>query len=157
MQELTSAFSKLDPRVALVVFLFLLLGAAIPLVLAWYKLLPDEPDPFDEEDHPEPKPFPHDKFAIFLLANVSISFLATVPGVLKLFPFAWIEKIIPENWSEHVASGAMIWLIFVPLLAVAYSAVRTHTIRKWMMFGGVLTFLLWPATRFLLIPITGIP
>src|ERR1041385_9447413 len=80
MHSAATMWIRIDARIALVLFLLLLLSAATPVVMAWLALLPPERDPFANPREPRPKK-PRDAFAIFLLANVSLSVLLRVPAL----------------------------------------------------------------------------
>jgi hypothetical protein len=68
----------LEPRIALVLFLLLLLAAAAPIVMGWIAILPEEREPFAGPDE-FPRKKPRDAFAIFLLVNISLSVLMRIP------------------------------------------------------------------------------
>jgi len=91
----------------------LLLGAAIPLALGWMKVLPAERDPFSRPDQP-PRSSPRDRFAVFLLVNVSLSLLAAIPRIADSLHLDRLIQFLPASWSEHVGVIFLIWLVFVP-------------------------------------------
>src|SRR5438128_7332044 len=120
----------------------LLLGAAIPLALAWMKVLPAEREPFSRADQAPPSS-PRDRFAVFLLANVSLSMLAAIPRIADSLHLDRLAQFLPASWSEHAGVIFLIWLVFVPALAAAYSAVRANSIRAHLILGGILVLALW--------------
>jgi hypothetical protein len=155
MRDLLHYAVDLPPRVAVVLLMVLLISSSIPLVLGWIRLLPAEREPFAPPGK-TPQPQLRDRFAIFLLANVSVSFIAAIPGLLKSFPLDWLAQFIPSGWSEHLSSGVLIWFVFIPAFASAYAAVRPNPLRRHLIVGGILVLLLWLSSPWLLEPIAGV-
>src|SRR5258708_31214289 len=112
----------MDPRLALVLFVLLLLAAAAPIVLAWLTLLPSEREPFAVPGEVQIKK-PCEAFAIFLLVNISLSLVLRVPGFDGTPLSFYIATILPPDWAAHALMIAFIWFAFIPALAVAYSSV----------------------------------
>lgn len=142
MLDLLPSFGHLNPRLAVFLMMALLLGAAIPLALGWMKVLPAERDPFSRPDQ-APRSSPRDRFAVFLLVNVSLSLLAAIPRIADSLHLDRLIQFLPASWSEHVGVIFLIWLVFVPALAAAYSAVRANPIRAHLVVGGILVLALW--------------
>jgi len=140
--DLLPAFGYLSPRLAAFLLLALLLGAAIPLALAWVTILPPEREPFSRPDLPHHRAR-FDRPSTFFLINVSLSLLVAVPRIADTLHLSTLAQFLPGNWSEHIAMIVLIWLVFVPALAAAYSAVRPNPIRKHLIVGGILILVLW--------------
>jgi hypothetical protein len=121
----------------------LLVGAALPLALAWVGILPPEREPFSRPDLPRPGAPHRDRFSIFLLLNVSFSMLAAIPRMADTLHLDWFLQVFSRPAAEQIEMILSIWLIFVPALAAAYSAVRPNPIRKHLILGGVLVLALW--------------
>jgi hypothetical protein len=149
MSSAMAMFYLMDARVALVLLLLLLMTAAAPIVLGWLALLPSEREPFTIPGASRGQK-PRDAFAIFLLANISISLLLRVPHVDPVWLSSHIARLLPGEWADNVLMIAFMWFGFVPALAAAYSAVRTNPIRWQLLVGGVLTLILWVAGPWLL-------
>ena len=132
----------LDARVALVLFILLLVATAAPIISGWLALLPSEREPFAFPDESSGKK-PRDAFAIFLLANISLSLLQRIPGIDVAAISSHITRLLPAEWGENVLMIVFIWFGFIPALAAAYSAVRANPIRWQLLAGGVLTLTLW--------------
>ena len=144
----------MDGRVALLLFLVLLLAAATPIVLAWMALLPAERGPFTRPDE-RPAKKARDGFAIFLLANISVSLLLRVPE-FAIHPLSSkIVRLLPPDWAGNALMIMFIWFGFIPGLAAAYSAVRVNPIRPHLLAGGLLTLVLWFVGPWLLGAIAG--
>ena len=142
MLDLLPAFGHLNPHLAAFLMMVLLLAAAIPLALAWTRILPPERDPFSRPDLPGPKR-KFDPAAAFLLLNVSLSLLAAIPRIADTLHLDSLLGLLPPAWAEHLTMVSLIWLVFVPAFAAAYSAVRANPIRPHLIIGGILVLALW--------------
>jgi len=140
--DLLPAFGQLNPHLAAFLMMVLLLGAAIPVALAWTRILPPERDPFSRPDLPRPKR-KLDPFAAFLLLNVSLSLLAAIPRIADTLHLDFLLGLLPPIWAEYLTMVSLIWLVFVPAFAGAYSAVRANPIRPHLIVGGILILALW--------------
>ncbi len=142
-------FVALDARLALVSLILLLIVTAAPIVLGWMELLPAEREPFASPGESRSKK-PHDPFAIFLLANISVGLLLRIPGVHAEWLSSQITRLLPPDWAQNAVMVGTVWFGFVPGLAAAYSAVRANPIRWQLLVGGVLALILWLAGPWLL-------
>ncbi|GAC1638837.1 MAG: hypothetical protein NVS9B14_19610 [Candidatus Acidiferrum sp.] len=142
MLDLLPAFGHLNPRLAAFLMIVLLVGAAIPLALAWTRILPAEREPFARPDLPRVKG-KVDSVALFFLLNVSLSLVAAIPRIADTLRLDILLRLLPEIWAEHVTMVALIWLVFIPALTAAYSAVRANPIRIQLMVGGIVVLALW--------------
>jgi hypothetical protein len=145
----------LDPRIAFLLLVGLILGAAIPLAMGWARLLPEERPPF-EIDNPrrrslapiasiyanEPEPRRLDPGAIVLLVLLTVAFVLQFPGLprgtglnsgLDHFPTA-------EDWHQ-VALPALMFL--TAGVAIIYGAVRRSLLRKQLVIAGCIVLALW--------------
>ena len=134
----------------------LLVGAAIPLALAWTKILPQERDPFSRPDLPRTRSKP-DIVALFFLCNVSLSLIAAIPRIADTLHLEVLAQLLPAAWLETITMIFLIWLVFVPALAAAYSAVRVNPIRTHLIVGGILVLVLWLLSPTLLGSLTTRP
>jgi hypothetical protein len=150
----TQTAGGLDHRLALVLYLLLLLAAAWPVVTAWLRVLPAEREPFATADETSPKE-ERDAFAIFLLANISLSLLLRIPGVDSGALASYLAKWLPEDWANHVVMVGFIWFGFIPGLAAAYALIRPNPLRWPLAIGGTLTLGLCLAAPFLFAAIRG--
>lgn len=144
----------MDHRLALVLFVLLLLSAAAPIVCGWLILVPEEREPFAKSGESVTKKR-HDAFAIFLLTNISLSLLFRIPGLDPTAFFSRLGRFLPGNRGDDAAMILLIWFGFVPGLAAAYAAVRPNSLRWPLITGGVLTLVLWFVSRHLLASIGG--
>jgi len=144
----------IDPRLALVLFVLLMLGAAGSIVVGWLALLPAEREPFAAPGEARIKE-PRDAFAIFLLVNLSLAVLLRVPGFNGTPLSFYLASIIPPEWADHALMIAFIWFGFISGLTAVYAAVRANPIRVPLIVGGVLTLILWLAGPMLLAAVAG--
>jgi hypothetical protein len=146
--------NSMDARLALVLFVLLMLGAAGAIVLGWLELLPAEREPFAAPGEARIKK-PRDAFAILLLMNLSLAVLLRFPGLSGTPLSFYLATIIPPEWVDYALMIGFIWFGFVSGLAVVYAAVRANPIRLPLIVGGVLTLILWLAGPWLLAAIAG--
>lgn len=144
----------LDHRLALVLYLLLLLAAACPVLIAWLRVLPAEREPFAAPGE-TPQKVERDTIAIFLLANISLSLLLRIPGVDAGALAAHAARWLPADWANHVVMVGFIWFGFIPGLAAAYASIRPNPVRWPLVMGGILTLGLWLAGPFLIAAIRG--
>lgn len=144
----------LDHRLALVLYVLLLLAAAAPIVIGWVRLLPPDREPFatpgEKADGQE-----RDTFAIFLLVNITLSLLLRIPGVNAEALAVPLAKWIEPELANHVVMVTFIWFGFVGGLAAAYSLIRKNPLRWPLVIGGALTLCLSLVAPFLTGAIRG--
>lgn len=141
----------MDHRLALVLWVALLVLAAAPLAYAWVRLLPEERLPFEIEDKGGGVPrrstqARHDPFAIFLLALVTVSYLMKIPGMPVGTALQWLARVLPEDYFEWAVIGGRVSCVVTPGLAAVYGAVRRNPIRLSLALGGILVLILWLAS-----------
>lgn len=156
MLDLLPSFGHINPRLAAFLMMVLLLAATVPLMLAWMKIIPPEREPFSRADVAPPRPR-RDRFANFLLLNVSLSLLAAIPRIADSLRLPHLMRILPASWAESTTVVLLIWLVFVPALAAAYSAVRSNPIRPHLIVGGILVLALWLLSPTLLGSLAALP
>src|SRR5712692_1347190 len=114
----------LDPRMAFVVLCALILGAAVPLAVAWTRLLPEEPPPFDIQRSQSPPsqrklsyrfdyiPRPYfpkrSRFSVVLLCALSVCFVLCLPGLPRYFGFnstTAAATLNPKGWIDFLLAS----------------------------------------------------
>ena len=141
---LHSALSSGDfpgPLTSFLLLSALLFGAAIPLAIAWARVIPpDEPD-----ETPRPR-----GFAIVMLALVSLNYVAKLPlpvleaverGLLKPFPVAWVPWVI--------LAGQGILIVMLAASAI-YAVLRPGALSQPLLWASVLVAVVWLVSPFLL-------
>jgi len=131
----------MDHRLALLLYVLLLLAAAAPVAIGWLHLLPPEREPFASSDE-EPAGNERDIFAVFLLVNITLGLLLRIPGVDADALSVALAKWISPEWANHVVRVGFIWFGFIGGLAAAYSLIRKNILRWPLVFGGGFTLLL---------------
>ena len=150
----------LDPPLAFVLLSALLIGAAIPLAIAWAKLLPEEKPPFGSFQASETDQSAEtnsvggsdsmrDPFAALLLLFVTLSFISQFPGVPYDFLLSRASAFIHEPWFQGALLYCRGFFIVIPVIAAAYSVFRRHALRIPLIFAGILVPLLWLAVPWL--------
>jgi hypothetical protein len=149
----------IDPFLALIVLSVLVLGAAVPLAVAWVRILPDEAPPFDIQK-PElppsqkkssygfdyiPQPFvpKRSRFAIVLLSALSVCFALQLPGIPRYIGIHSIPTALPLhplNWIDILAFSLF---LVVPGVAIAHSFFKPNLLSIPLIVAGVLVILLW--------------
>jgi hypothetical protein len=145
---------ELDHRLALVLYVVLLLAAAAPIVVGWMRLLPPEREPFAKPGEKTDRDG-RDAFAIFLLVNITLSLLLRIPGANLGALSAQLMKWLAPEWANHVVMVGFIWFGFIGGLAAAYSLIRKNPLRWPLVLGGALTLLLSLVSQFLVGTIGG--
>jgi hypothetical protein len=149
----------LDPGLALVVLCALILSAAVPLAIAWTRILPEEPPPFDIHgpDVPPsqrkisyrsdyiPRPyFPkRSRFSVALLSALSVCFVLHLPGLPRYFGFHSITAataLYSKDWIDFLLAS---FFLLVPGLAIAHSFFKPNQLSIPLIAASVLVLLLW--------------
>ena len=154
MLDASAILAVVDARLALLLFVLLMLGAAGAIVVGWLALLPAEREPFAVPGETRVKK-PRNAFAIFLLVNLSLSVLLRVPGFNGTRLSFYMATIIPPDYADRALMIGFIWFGFISGVAAVYAAVRANPIRRQLIVGGVLTLVLWMLGPLLLAAIAG--
>ena len=141
----------LDHRLAFVLLVALILAAGAPLAFAWARLLPEEPPPFTSKHGPPPKITIYktedaptrDRFAVFLLVCVTLSYILRFPGIPGDAALRWLAAILPGAYVNWLILGGRAFLVVTPGLAACYSAIRPNPIRVPLIAAGIFVLLFW--------------
>jgi hypothetical protein len=162
----------LDPVLGLIVLSALIIGAAIPLAIAWVRILPEEAPPFDiarpDSLHPQKKmsygfdyvPQPpvlkRSRFSIVLLAGLSVCFAFQLPGIPRYFGLHSVPAAIllhPKSWIEILPA---VFFVAVPGVAIAHSFSKPNLLSIPLMAAALLVLLLWLLSTPLYSAFTGV-
>ena len=148
------ALLLIDPRVALVALVALLVTAGVPLAFGWARLLPEEPPPFpiepgsfpsvDEEVKPElpRKPRWEPILSVILLGCLTLAYVIRFPGFPNARLVRWLDAM--SGSTEHwVFVSARVVLPVVSTAAGVYAALRPGSLRRPLLAAAVLVLLLW--------------
>jgi hypothetical protein len=161
----------LDPRLALVVLSALIVAAAIPLAIAWVRILPEEAPPFEiaqDSRHTQkktsygfdyvPPPFvpKRSRFSIVLLAALTVCFALQLPGIPRYVGFHSIPAAIPLHPSGWIEILLVSFFLVVPVAAIAHSFFRPNLLSIPLIVASVLGLLLWLLSAPLYAALTGV-
>jgi hypothetical protein len=149
-----SAAIILDHRVAFLLLCALVVGAAVPLAMAWARVLPEDAPPFarKEDSQSETKEEPpseegrgkkRDPFAIVLLVFVTLSYALRFPGFPVDAVLHWLSTRMPAAWWDWSLLAGRAFFVVTPGLAACYSAVQPNYLRVPLIAAGILVLLLW--------------
>jgi hypothetical protein len=144
----------LDHRLAFIFLCALVVSTAVPLAMAWARVLPEDSPPFaQKEDVPhgsgEEQPGQEgsnrkrDPFSIVLLVFVTLSFAARFPGFPVGAVLHWFSTRMPEAWSNWGLLAGRAFFVVTPGLAACYSAVQRNFLRIPLIAAGILVLVLW--------------
>lgn len=144
---------------ALVALSALIIGAAIPLAIAWVRILPEDAPPFDiarpDSLHvqkkmsygfdyvPQPPILKRSRFSIVLLAGLSVCFAFQLPGIPRYLGLHSVPAAIllhSKSWIEILPA---VFFIAVPGVAVAHSFFKPNLLSVPLIAAAVLVLLLW--------------
>ncbi|MFI5056676.1 MAG: hypothetical protein ACHQLQ_00685 [Candidatus Acidiferrales bacterium] len=144
----------LDHRLAFLLLCALVVGAAVPLTMAWARVLPEDAPPLarnedsrdgakEELPGEEEKSGNRDPFAIVLLVCVTLSYALRFPGFPSGAVLHWLSTRLPEAcWDWGLLSGRAFFVV-VPGLATCHSVVQPNFLRIPLIAAGILVLLLW--------------
>lgn len=159
------AASILDHRLAFVFLCMLVVGAAVPLAIAWARVLPEDEPPFankesssrsaDEKPPDEQeKSTNRDPFAIVLLVFVTLSYALRFPGFPEDAVLHGLSTLMPETWLSWSLLAGRAFFVVTPGLAACYSVVQPNSLRVPLISAGILVLLLWLLQPILLAAMT---
>lgn len=122
----------MDPRLAFLVILLLLLSSSVPLAAAWARLLPT--------DEPEDR-VALDPSSLLLLVGVTLCYLAQLPGIPLGLLDNWLSNWLPADWQEGLRIAGKFLMVFVPAYAAAYACFRRGPLRKHLLWAGILVLI----------------
>jgi hypothetical protein len=149
------ALLSIDPRVALVALVALLVAAGVPLAFGWARLLPEEPPPFpiepgsfpsvDEEVKPDlpSKPGWEPILSVILLGCLTLAYVIRFPGFPSARLVRWVNAMVSSSTEYWLFVSARVVLLVVSAAAGVYAALRPGSFRRPLLAAAVLVLLLW--------------
>ena len=125
---------RMIPRLALLCWSALLLGAAVPLAIGWARIVPAD-DPGDRVSQ--------DRFAIVLLVLVTLSFVLQLPGLSSWTIERWLATAIPQPWARQIISWGAVFFAVIPGPAAMHAILRPNPLRRPLIASGILVPALW--------------
>ena len=144
----------LDHRLAFVFLGALVVGAAVPLAMAWARVIPEDAPPLARNEDSRggaTEELPgegesggnRDLFAIVLLVFVTLSYALRFPRFPTGAVLHWLSTRMPEVWWDWGLLAGRAFFVVTPGLAACYSAVRPNFLRIPLIAAGILVLLLW--------------
>jgi hypothetical protein len=144
----------LDYRLAFVFLCALVVGAAVPLAMAWARVLPEDAPPFarnedsadaakEELPGKEERSRNRDPFAVVLLVFVTLSYALRFPGFPVDAVLHLLATRMPEAWWDWGFLAGRAFFVVTPGLAACYAAIRPNSLRAPLIAAGILVLLLW--------------
>jgi len=144
----------MDPRLAIVALVALLIAAGTPLAFAWARLLPEDAPPFPIEpgsfpavDHEVAHVQPSRKMDYFIAAPLlfclTAAFVFRVPGFPGGTVLGWIGGTIPGLDAHWSAIVVQVLIALIAIGAAVFGALRPGPLRIPLIAAGALTLALW--------------
>lgn len=121
--------------------LLFLLSPAIPLAIAWVRLIPSE-------EAEEGVPF--DGASVLMLLGVTLCYVLQVPGASYGLFENWLDSRLPADLLDGLRLAARFLAVYLPASALAYALFRRGPLRELLLWAGVLVLLAWVANSYLL-------
>jgi hypothetical protein len=149
------ALLLIDHRVAFLALATLLLAAAIPLAIAWARLLPEEPPPFpiepgsfpniEQERRPEPSATPRGDLvlSVAILICLTLAYAIRFPGFPKVALMHWLDGVVPGSTEYWLIVSARIFLLVAAGAAIVYAIRRPGPLRVPLASAAALVLILW--------------
>jgi len=149
------ALLLIDHRVAFLGLATLLIAAAIPLAIAWARLLPEEPPPFpiepgsfpiiEQERRPEASSTPRGDLvlSVGILTCLTLAYAIRFPGFPKAALMHWLDGALSGSTEYWLIVSARIFLFVVAGAAVTYAIRRPGPLSIPLAVAAVLVLVLW--------------
>ncbi len=131
----------MDPYLALFAVVLLLLSPAVPLAVAWARLLPAD-DPGER--------VAVDSSSVLLLGGMTLCYVAQLPGVPLELLQGWLSSRLPADWFDGLRIAGKFLTVFVPAYAAAYAYFHRGPLRKPLLWAGILVLVAPIAAGYLL-------
>ncbi len=131
----------MDPHLALLAGVVLLLSPAVPLATAWARLLP--------ADDPQER-VARDPSSVLLLVGVTLCYAAQIPGVPIELLQNWLSSFVPADWLFGLRIAGRFLLVFVPAYTIAFACLRRGPLRKPLLWAGILVLVVPFAAGYIL-------
>jgi hypothetical protein len=145
----------IDHRVAFLALATLLIAAAIPLAIAWARLLPEEPPPFpiepgsfpiiEQERQPEASATPRGELilSVAILICLTLAYVVRFPGFPKAALIHWLDGVVSGSTEYWLIVSARAFLVAAAGAAVAYAIRRPGPLGTPLASAAALVLILW--------------
>jgi hypothetical protein len=149
------ALLLIDHRVAFLALATLLLAAAIPLAIAWARLLPEEPPPFpiepgsfpniEQERRPEPSATPRGDLvlSVAILICLTLAYAVRFPGFPKAALMRWLDGVVSGSTEYWLIFSARIFLLVAAGAAIGFAIRRRGPLGIPLAAAAALVLILW--------------
>jgi hypothetical protein len=149
------ALLLIDHRMAFLALATLLIAAAIPLAIAWARLLPEEPPPFpvepgsypiiEQERQPElPATSRGDLIlSVAILICLTLAYVVRFPGFPKTALMHWLNGVVSGSAEYWLIVSARAFLVVAAGSAIAYAIRRRGPLSIPLAVAAALVLILW--------------
>src|SRR5277367_983899 len=149
------ALLLIDHRVAFLALAILLIAAAIPLAIAWARLLPEEPPPFpiepgsfpiiEQERQAEASATPRGDLilSVILLICLTLAYAIRFPGSPKAALTHWLDGVVPGSTEYWLVLCARLFLLVTAGAAIAFAIRRPSPLGIPLASAAALVLILW--------------
>ncbi len=142
-----------DHWLAFLALMVLLLAAAVPLAIAWTRLVPEERPPFDLEPvhnvRPVASAMSRYVFNIALLTALSVGFVLQFPGIPRYLALQWIDHELPAIGPVWIFLGIQVLVATAGVAAASYSFAQPGPLRIPLGAASMTLVVLWIFAPFL--------
>ena len=131
----------MDPHLAFLAGLVFLLSPAVPLAIAWVRLIPDE----GTEER-----IPFDGPSVLMLLAVTVCYVLQLPGVTLGLLENWLHSGLPADLQDGLRLASKFLGAYLPASTLAYAYSRREPLRELLLWAGVLVLLAWLAKSYVL-------
>lgn len=132
----------MDSHVAFLAGLLLLLCPAIPLAIAWVRLIPG-----GEETE---KHIPFDGASVLMLLAVTLSYVLLLSGITLGLPENRLNSRLPADLQDGLWLATRFLTVYLPVSVLVYARSRRGPLRELLLWAGLLALLAWLAKSYLL-------
>jgi hypothetical protein len=149
------ALLLIDHRVAFLALATLLIAAAIPLAIAWARLLPEEPPPFpieprsfpviEQERRPGASPTPRGELilSVAILICLTLAYALRFPGFPKAALMHWLDGVVSGSTEYWLILYARTFLLVAAGAAIGYAIRRRGPLGIPLAAAAALVLILW--------------
>ena len=148
------ALLLIDHRVAFLALATLLIAAAIPLAIAWARLLPEDPPPFPiepgsfpniEQERPEVPATPRGELilSVAILICLTLAYAIRFPGIPKAALLHWLDSVVSGSTEYWLILYARTLLLVAAGAAIGRAIRRPGSLRNPVALAAALVLILW--------------
>lgn len=132
----------MDPHLAFLAGLLFLLCPAVPLAIAWVRLIPGGEE---TEEH-----ISFDGASVLMLLAVTLSYVLLLPGVKLGLLDNRPHSLLPADLQDGLRLAARFLAVYLPASVMVYARSHRGPLRELQLWAGFLVLLAWLAKSYLL-------